>query len=299
MDKKKSNIRLVKSGSERVTKNTAEYTKNTRNGNANSTVRKHSSKELREKVRYRKRQKQKKLKMQRRRALIIFLLVVIVVSVLLFLTPIFNIRSVSVEGNRLVSEEQFREKLKPLIGENLFRTGEGKIRKTLKTIQLIDEVDVQKKIFPPSVNVVVTEYVPAGMVKAEDRSILVDTALIALTDDGIEVTPVPQIVGFNVSSYQFGKEIKTDESEKKEALLTILKTLNSTGMIDKITEINVSDVANITMNYDNRISVTCGTQLGLERKIRLLHESVNSSELAENARGTMDLTETGKAVYIP
>ena len=56
-----------------------------------------------------KKQKQQRLKIQRRRALLGFVLAVVLVSVLLFMTPIFNIRSVSVEGNVLVTAEQFKK----------------------------------------------------------------------------------------------------------------------------------------------------------------------------------------------
>lgn len=305
MDEKRSNIRLVKTGGRRVTKTTTEYDGNSlekrfkdekrRYGNAE----KRNSSNLAKKVRYQKRQKQRRLKKQRRRALLVLIMSALLVLILMFMTPIFNIKQVSVEGNSLVAAEQFEEKLKPLIGENLFRTGEGKIRKTLKTIPLIDKVDVQKKMFPPSVKVVVSEYVPAGMIKSNGSSILVNSQLTTLTDDGNMVTQVPVITGFNISDYQSGKEIKSDESEKKEAVRTILKTLESTGILDKVFEINIQDITNITLNYDYRLNVLCGTQLGLERKIRLFRESVYHNEIDENARGTMDLTVPGYAEYIP
>ena len=36
-----------------------------------------------------------------------------------------------------------------------------------------------------------------------------------------------------------------------------------------------------------------------ERKIRLFRETVMSNSLTENACGTMDLSESGKAIYTP
>lgn len=307
MDEKKSNIRLVRTGGRKVTKTTTEY--NWDNLDKRTSARKRpvsaapawerGSSELEKKVRYQKQQKAKRLKIQRRRALIVFILAVILVIVLLFMTPIFNIRSVSVEGNYLVTAEQFQEKLKPLVGENLLRTGSGKIRKTLKTIPYIDTVDVQKKMFPPSVKVVVTEYTPVAVIRTEGKNLLVNSQLRVLTDSGEQAGPVPTVTGFSVSSYKTGEVLKTDESDKKEIVMTILSTIEATGLIDKMVEINVNDITDITMNYDNRITVICGTQLDLERKIRLFRETVMSNSLAENARGTMDLSETGKAVYTP
>ncbi|MGN0106133.1 MAG: cell division protein FtsQ/DivIB [Hominilimicola sp.] len=307
MDEKKSNIRLVRTGGRKVTKTTTEYDWNSldertsarQQSSGAAPVRKRGSSELEKKVRYQKQQKAKRLKIQRRRALIVFILTVILVMVLLFMTPIFNIRSVSVEGNRLVSAEQFQEKLKPLVGENLLRTGSGKIRKTLKTIPYIDTVEVQKKLFPPSVKVTVTEYVPAAVIRTEGSSLLVNSELRVLTDSGEQSEPVPTVTGFGVSSYKTGEILKTDDSDKKEIIMMALSTLEATGLIDKVIEINVNDIADVTMNYDNRITVKCGTQLDLERKLRLFRETVTSNSLAENARGTMDLSEPGRAVYTP
>ena len=196
------------------------------------------------------------------------------------MTPIFNIRSVSVEGNVLVTAEQFQEKLKPLVGQNLFRSGRRKIRNTLKTIPYIDTVDVQKRLFPPSVKVTVTEYTPSAYIKIDGETL-------------------PTVTGLTVTDYKLGEILKTDENEKFDITKISLSTLEATGILDKVIEINVTDVTDITMNYDNRITVQCGTQLDLERKIRLFRETVMSNSLTENARGTMDLSESGKAIYTP
>ena len=185
------------------------------------------------------------------------------------------------------------------MGENLLRTGGGKIRKTLKTISFIDTVEVQKKLFPPSVKVVVTEYVPAAIIRAEGSNLLVNSELRVLTDSGEQIEPVPTVTGITVADYKTGDILKTNDNEKKEIVMTALSTLEATGLLDRVIEINVNDIADITMNYDNRITVKCGTQLDLGRKLRLFRETVTSNSLAENARGTMDLSEPGKAVYTP
>ena len=271
MDENNRNIRVVKTGGRKVTKTTTEYdwsrlekrTLKEHKDVPERSVRREPT-QLERKIRYQKKQKQQRLKIQRRRALLGFILAVVLVSVLLFMTPIFNIRSVSVEGNVLVTAEQFQEKLKPLVGQNLFRSGRRKIRNTLKTIPYIDTVDVQKRLFPPSVKVTVTEYTPSAYIKIDGKTLLVNSELRVLTDTGNNGETLPTVTGLTVTD-----------------------------------EINVTDVTDITMNYDNRITVQCGTQLDLERKIRLFRETVMSNSLTENARGTMDLSESGKAIYTP
>ena len=120
-----------------------------------------------------------------------------------------------------------------------------------------------------------------------------------LTDTGNNGETLPTVTGLTVTDYKLGEILKTNENEKFDITKISLSTLEATGILDKVIEINVTDVTDITMNYDNRITVQCGTQLDLERKIRLFRETVMSNSLTENARGTMDLSESGKAIYTP
>ena len=305
MDEKKSNIRLVKTGGRKVTKTTTEYDKaisgekNNRSSEGKSVGTGRTIRGLEQKVRYQKRQKQRRLKRQRIRALTILIAVVLFVVILLFMTPLFNIRSLTVDGNSIVPVEQFQEKLKPLIGENIFRTGSGKIRKTLKTIPYINTVEVQKKLFPPSVKVIVTEYTPLAVMRAADKNLIVNNQLRVLSDDSGIPDGIPVITGISVKNYELGEIIEADEPDKINVAAAIVSTLETTGIIDKVVEIDVNSLTDITLNYDDRITVQCGTQLDIERKLRLLRETVMSNSLAENARGNMNLSETGKAIYTP
>lgn len=304
MNKKKSNP--DHSVGRRVRKTTTEYDWSALEKKAQEERRamreisaKREPTKLERKIRYQKRQKQKRLKKQRRRAAAVIIITTALILILLFLTPIFNIRSVSVDGNVLVSAEQFQEKLKPLVGENLFRSGSGKISKELKTIPYIADVQVQKRMFPPSVKVTVKEYTPVCIVRTEGKTLLISSGLNVLADNGDIPLPVPVVSGLEVEEYKVGGVLTCSDEEKQSALRVALSTMESVGIIDKTVEINLADTAAITLNYDNRITVICGSSIELERKLRLFKETITSNSLAENARGSMDLRESGKAVYTP
>ena len=51
--------------------------------------------------------------------------------------------------------------------------------------------------------------------------------------------------------------------------------------------------------YQDRINGLCGTQLDLGRKLSLFRETILSNNISDKAKGTIDLTVTGKAVYTP
>ena len=50
--------------------------------------------------------------------------------------------------------------------------------------QYIDTVDVQKRLFPPSVKVTVTEYTPSAYIIIDGKTLLVNSELRVLTDTG-------------------------------------------------------------------------------------------------------------------
>lgn len=287
MDERKNNIRLVRDN-ERGT-GEREYTAPAKSGRE---VFKH-------KVSYQKRQKERRMKKKRRRAAFLFVLAVIIAMILLFLTPIFNIRSVSVEGNNIITDAQITEILKPLVGQNLLRTGSGGITKMLKTNPYVDTVDVQKKLFPPSAEVKITEYTPAAFIRTEGRTLIVNSTLHVLTDSGDILQKLPVITGIEVTDYSVGEDITLSNDEKASALAAALTAIESTELLDKIIEIDITNLTYIIINYDDRIQVKCGTALDIDRKIRLLAEAVTSNSLSENAKGTIDLSETGKAIYTP
>lgn len=292
MDKKnKNNIRLVKNGSRRVLDTDNDYS------SADEDVT--GGEALRRKISYQKKQKERQLKTKRRRVVLIVIALCIIVLILLFLTPIFNIRTISVDGNQIVTQQQIVEKLKPLIGQNLLRTTDGKITDTVKEIPYIDTVDVQKKLFPPSLELYVTEYAPAAIIRASGKNLVVNSSLKVLEELNSARNQLPIVSGVDVESAEMGETLNIGNDYKDNTLKTILHTLETTGLISSIKEININSLTAITMSYEDRISANFGSQLDIERKIRLFKEAVVSDALTNNARGTIDLSDAGKAIYTP
>lgn len=261
---------------------------------------KRTAREMEEKIRYQQQQKQKRLKIQRRRALIALILCVTAVIVLMFMTPIFNIKQIAVSGNSVVTLEEINEKVGDLIGENLFKTGEKDISRRLTPIPYIDSVSVSKNLIPPIVRIAVTECKPAAYIGIDSQTFVIDSSLKVLGDRSVfSEGNIPNVIGIETVGGSVGKTLTGDDTEKLEILQTALKTMEQTGMLDKVKNLDLAETTNISFRYEDRLDVLCGTQLDLERKLRLLKETVSNNNLAENANGTIDLSVTGKAVYTP
>lgn len=250
--------------------------------------------------RYNQKQKRQRLRMKRIRALIILFVLLVLVMLLVLMTPVFNISSITVEGNNIVTLEEIDAKVHDISGQNLFRISSGNIKKRLSTIPYLYEAQVTKRIYPPSVKISVTECVPAGFIIVNGYEVIVDSSMKVLgSDNRYSTDNIPEIKGIDCGSYTNGKTLDTGDAEKNEAARTCLSAMARAEILSDVNYIDFSNITGIKFRYNNRIDAICGTHLDLDKKIRFFKETVTNNSIAENARGTIDLSVTGNAVYVP
>gem|GEM_PF-2667613 len=224
----------------------------------------------------------------------------VVAVILLLMSPVFDIQEINVEGNKVVTLQTISGKIGDFVGTNLFRVNTGEMKDRLLEISQISDVEISKKYFPPSLAVTVEEAVPVAYIMSGNRRIVINSDLKVVDDSGLfDTETLPSISGVSVPEYKLNTRIKTDSGEKETVLSELLSALEKTGVLYKTTYINIDDLADIRLNYDNRLEVICGSTVELERKIRMFAETLNSSALSANAQGSIDLSVTGQAVYTP
>lgn len=246
--------------------------------------------------------KRKKIRLTRteiRRAAV-FVAVLILAVILVFMTPLFNISEIRVEGNTVVELKTIKEKIGDVIGTNLFATRSRRIEESLLEISQISNVNVKKKLIPPSLEITIEESVPAAYMLSGGSVIVVDTSLVVIDDAGhYNTDSLPSISGIGVPSYKLNERLTADSAEKADILEELLYDLDRSKLLGRVTYISIDDITDIRFNYDNRLEAKCGSAFELERKLRMFKESINSGSISENSIGTMDLSVPGQAVYSP
>lgn len=245
-------------------------------------------------------QKKERMRILRTRAVLIVLTVIVLAVLLMFMTPIFNISRITVQGNQVVSADDINARLSDIKGLNLFSVSDSDISDRLKDIAYIDGISVAKYLIPPTLKITVNEYKPSGVLILNGKDVIIDNNMRVVSDNGgVSSEGVPEIRGLDIKKYTVGDVLVSEDAEKDEIINICIDVMRQVGMLDKTDYIDVSDKTNITFGYDDRIDAFCGTKLDLERKIRMFYVAVTSNNLAENARGTMDLSTSGKAIYTP
>lgn len=244
-----------------------------------------------------KERRQRRLRQKRIKAAAVFGLFLIAAVILIFMTPVFNIRQITLEGNNAVTKEQIQEKVGDLIGKNLFATTTGNIESRVMEIPQVDTADAAKKLFPPSIKLSITECSPAAYLLSGNKIIVIDSDLKIIDDsNSFDTDVIPSISGVSIPSYTVNTRLSSDSAEKEEILSTMLKSFEATGLLSSVSYISLDDLSNIKFNYNNRIEADCGSQLELERKIRMFAAVISSDSLDANTTGTIDLSVPGTAV---
>ena len=251
-------------------------------------------------ARHARSQKARRLFRARMRALSALIAVLIIIAAVVLITPVFDVRSISVSGNTMVSAEQVSVLVGDIKGTNLFLASKNGMEKQLKTLNYIDEVEISKSLIPPSIDIVVTEFIPAGYVQTGGQYLVLDRNLHIIDNAGeFDTDSVPCVIGMKVKKSEIGSTLIPESEETGRAVRTFLNVIFMCGESDNVVSADFSDMNNITFNYDNRITVLCGSQIDLERKLRLFCEAVNNENIGPNARGTIEFNEKGEAIYTP
>lgn len=247
-----------------------------------------------------KKRKQERLFQQRMRALAALGAAAVLAVVLLFMTPIFNIREIRLNGNNTVSSEIIDGQIGDLVGRNIFATSSAKIQRKMEELPQISNAVITKSYFPASVDIQITESVPIAHLMCGSTDVVVDCGLNVIDDGSVfDTDKLTAISGVSVSEFTFNEPLPIESEEVRECLVTAFETFYSTGIASNVTDINVDDLTAVVFRYDNRLEVKCGSPVELERKIRMFSEALKTSVISGNSIGTVDISVPGQAVYEP
>ena len=245
------------------------------------------------------RQKRRIRQMKRRRCVTVSVLIMIVFIIIIFFTPLFNIRRIEVIGNQKVSTTEIEGKLENCIGKNIFRYGTGTAENNIKSIPYVDTAKISKSFFSSKITATVTECIPAGFMEVGEKKVVVDKQLKVLeVVDSVE-TDIPKIEGVAVHDVNPGSVIALKNENSLKTVQLCINSIAAEGLLNGVKYISFEDSDNIKFNYQNRLDVVCGNTQNFEKKIKLFNQALNTEKLSDKSRGTIDLSVTGQAVYTP
>ncbi|MGN1114421.1 MAG: cell division protein FtsQ/DivIB [Oscillospiraceae bacterium] len=212
----------------------------------------------------------------------------VLVMIILCMTCFFNYNadSVIINGVTLYDRNQiFVVGGIPNKG-NLIRTDTKKIEERLaNNLVYIDSVSVEKK-FPSSLEINIKEAQKAADIEFEGKYyVLSDSGKILEAGNENRNKNIPLIKVKGLKSIKAGENVETNDVLTTKVLLEFMSNIKELDF-KKITQIDLTDRAEIKFVYNNNINVTVGSSLDLDYKLKYL-KVVITEKLGDNYKGTV------------
>lgn len=246
--------------------------------------------------------KMKKFKRKQKKqiaALTFIILISALVSIML-LTPMFDIKEISVHGNSVVKDEQIVKNSKITTGINIFGVSLNAAKDNIKAMGYIESVKIKRRL-PSTIDITVVEEVGVAYIKAQEGYAIItaDGRCVDITDgmsdggkeDGKQTasTPnLPLIKGLKGVKYKVGNVLKSEDEEQLRALFTCLHEFSKQGYVFDMREIDMSDLKNISFYYKGKdLRVSIGTTAKIGYKMECFGPILE--QIGENPKGYIDL----------
>ena len=204
------------------------------------------------------------------------------------LSKIFSVKHILVKGESEYSESEIISASE--VGKEtgiLFLNSKNIENNIYKSLVNIDKVKISKKV-PGTVIISVEKAIPAYNMKVGDEYLVISSKNKFLTKSSEVPEGTIGIVGIEAEIKSNGK-IEYKDTELWNLFEEILNSFKYRG-IDSINQIDVSDLQNITLMYENRIKINIGNKEDMDYKILTLKEIINT-KISKGERGVLNLKD--------
>ena len=239
----------------------------------------------------------------RRKKIIIRSLVGIVflcVGIVLALTLFFNINKIVVSGDKVYSEKEVVDASEVNIGDNLIFLSKEEINNEItKELPYVGAVKIKRRL-PSTLEIVITKTEPYMATAQDGYYILLDKNGKVLEKD-LEIIDENVILANlgEINSVEVGETISLKEEKTFTKLNALITECENVG-ITEFTSVDLSDVYNIKLVYQGRITLELGETdaNNLNSKLALGKAAIEKQNEENNLyRGTINLTVDGKGYW--
>lgn len=228
-------------------------------------------------------------------------MLVAVAVVLLLMLVFFRVDEFEVSGNVRYTAEEVADASGITVGDVLMGTSKTRAASRILTkLPYVKQVVVTKRL-PGTIRFEIVEDTAAAVATSEfgNNWLINDSGkLLEKVDDASE-TAYPVITGAALLLPTAGNTAGYDDPEKGQMAMRVLASVEVLGLTSYIQTINVEDLDNVTVTYQERLEVQLGDGSDLDYKLQYMTQA--AAQLEATDRGVLDLSfATGsQAVFHP
>lgn len=251
----------------------------------------------------------RKKKIKKRLFWIKFILIFILsISALIFLalSPIFNIKSIEVEGSTHYSKTEIKNATNLTIGENGFKTI-GSSLGDLFTLQFgLEEKNIKGKfpyvksvnirfVLPNKIKIRLKERKPFIYFNYNGAFLFIDKDAYVVDLIQLEKTKsLLEIKGLKFQNYILGQELNLTNHKQIEIFNKIYEALEKADknddfkVVKQLKYVDVSDIQRVVINLNSKVSINFGDLFDLSYKIDFMKKNI--AAIPKSEKGYLDMT---------
>jgi len=225
----------------------------------------------------------------------VFLMILLIGAITFFLmSPFFNIKEITIEGENRISAKQIENLSGLNIGQNIFNFSKIRVKENIKTNPYISTVEINRSL-PNKISIKVTERIATFMIEIGGAYVYLDNQGYALELSN-EKLELPIITSLNIDEVTFrpGDRLNNEDLIKLEQVITIVTAMKSNELYDKLISIDISDTSNYVLQMTDKKTVYLGDTNNLNVKMLYIKKIL---ETEEGIEGTIFLTGSNKEVF--
>ena len=197
--------------------------------------------------------KKQEMAIKKRKLILKIIRTIVLIGILIgtliyiLLSPLFNIKDVTVTGNNKLSREEIISLSEIRTEENIFKTSKNDIKNKIKTNPYVENVKIRRKL-PDKVEIIVVERVATYMLPFANSYVYINNQgyMLEITS---QKANLPIITGFSTPEENLheGERLLSEDLVKLGEVLQIIESANANGIQELITKIDISNRQDYTI----------------------------------------------------
>jgi len=198
------------------------------------------------------------------------------------LSSFFNIKKIEIVGNNKLTRDEAISLSQIEIEENTFKLSKNKIEKNIKQNAYVESVKIKRNL-PSTILIEIEERVPTYMITFANAYAYINNQgyFVEISKEKLEL---PIITGYTTKEedIQLGERLCTEDLQKLDDILQIMKAAESNEIANIVTKINISDKQDYVLELKSeKKTVHVGDTSNLSTKMLYIKEIIEQNKKIE------------------
>ena len=225
---------------------------------------------------------------------LLILVFMVTTTIVLTTTVFFKIKAITVTGCDRYDDRSLILSSGILLEENMFRLKDAQIReKLVGEYSYIADVKIRRKL-PDTIVLEITQEVPFGAIDAgAGYTLISERGRVLECNTPVLPEEMPIVMGFSEESPEQGSYLEESDSENVKRMRLIMEAIRKMDF-PYYNVIDLSDPYDLKLYYQDQLEIVLGTDSSLEYKLELSLKVIETEDLLNGFRGTIDASYDGE-----